>query len=209
MSPAWTPARISVSVLVTKPTCTGRVTAWPPTTTCTGGFAVVPPTAALGTTIVLVRLCTAMWAWPVMPALAPAGSALKTSWTLYWTGVLFPALAVDVDVSDWAGRLFTAAVSVVPDKASNDSCAVCPAFTVDTSDCAMSAWATSAPGSATVAIAPPAAALLPTVAVRLSTTDLGGNQVKNDSAAVPVSGTLLASCHCSSAFSVTDPKIPG
>ena len=49
----------------------------PVTTTCTVGLFVVPPTAALGTTTTLVRLCTAMWAWPVMPALAPAGLAFN------------------------------------------------------------------------------------------------------------------------------------
>src|ERR1700730_8267965 len=132
-----------------------------------------------------------------------------TSWTLYWTGVLFPALGVDVDVSDWAGRLLTTAVALVPDRASNDSCAVGATFTRGRSDWATSAWATSAPGSATLAIAPPAVALAPTVAVRLRTTALGGNQVKKDRPAVPVAGAPLAGCHCSSAFRVAEPKMPG
>jgi len=70
------------------------------------------------------------------------------------TGVLFPALGVEVEVSDCAGRLFTVAVSVVPDRASKLSCVDCPTLTLETSACAMSAWATRALGSATVAIAP-------------------------------------------------------
>ena len=55
-SPGWTPVRISLPAVVTRPTTTGRVTTPPSETTCTVGAALVPPIAEDGTTTTLRRL---------------------------------------------------------------------------------------------------------------------------------------------------------